>query len=164
MKRLALFAFALFALLLPSFAGADWLVTQDDRLITIQGSWSIDGDTVAYTEEDGTEQTMPLAQVNLDASKMATDMGNRITMYATSWCGFCERTREFMAQIGVPFVEKDIEADPSAFAEFNAKVGKSGVPVLDIDGQLVRGFRPADIRRHVLDLKARIESEHKAAR
>ena len=70
-----------------------------------------------------------------------------IVMYSTSWCGVCKKAKSFMQQQGLAFVEKDIEKDPKAAKELQEKarragVGTNGVPVIDIGGQLMRGFDP----------------------
>ena len=64
-----------------------------------------------------------------------------ITLYSTSWCGYCRRARKWLTAQGLPFVEKDIESDPDGRAEYQAKAnGYSGVPLIDINGTTVRGF------------------------
>lgn len=70
-----------------------------------------------------------------------------IVMYSTSWCGVCKKAKAFMQKQGLAFVEKDIEKDPKAAKELQEKarragVGTNGVPVIDIGGQLMRGFDP----------------------
>jgi mycoredoxin len=39
-----------------------------------------------------------------------------ITMYSTSWCGYCIRLKSQMQRAGLPFTEVDIETDPGAAA------------------------------------------------
>lgn len=64
-----------------------------------------------------------------------------ITLYSTSWCGYCRRARKWFTAQGIPFVEKDIEADPDGRAEYQAKAnGYTGVPLIDVNGTTVRGF------------------------
>jgi len=70
-----------------------------------------------------------------------------VTLYMTTWCGWCKRTRALLTHLDVPFVEKDIEASPEALAEHAAKAGAgAGVPVLDIGGKIVRGYDPDRIQ------------------
>lgn len=47
--------------------------------------------------------------------------------------------QEFLAQKGVPFVEKDVMADEVAMAELVA-IGVMTTPVTVIDGEVVVGF------------------------
>ncbi len=70
----------------------------------------------------------------------------KITIYSTSWCGFCKMTAKYLHDKGIEFEEKDIEADEAAHKELMEKINNDfrGVPVTDIDGTLVLGFdRPA---------------------
>ena len=54
-----------------------------------------------------------------------------LTMYTTSWCGFCFRLKTALKAEGIPYTEVDIESDPAA-AEFVASVnrGNQTVPTL----------------------------------
>ena len=66
----------------------------------------------------------------------------KVIVYSTTWCAFCKTEKQYLEKLGVNFVEKDIEADPAAHEELMAKIGGNfrGVPVTDIDGDLVLGF------------------------
>jgi glutaredoxin len=68
-----------------------------------------------------------------------------ITLYSTTWCGYCKKARAWMTSANVPFVEKDIEKDRAAQAEYQtAGRGYSGVPLIVVNGKALRGFsRPA---------------------
>ncbi|MEU6748431.1 mycoredoxin [Spirillospora sp. NPDC046719] len=60
----------------------------------------------------------------------------QLTMYTTTWCGFCRRLKSQLARDGIEMVEIDIERDPKA-AEFVMSVngGNQTVPtVLFPDG------------------------------
>jgi len=37
-----------------------------------------------------------------------------LTMYSTTWCGYCRRLKSMMDREGIDFVEVDIELDPAA--------------------------------------------------
>ena len=54
-----------------------------------------------------------------------------LTIYSTSWCGYCVRLKRQLEREGVPFSEVDIEADPESEAfvkEVNG--GNAVVPTL----------------------------------
>ncbi|HQZ86147.1 MAG TPA: glutaredoxin domain-containing protein, partial [Actinomycetota bacterium] len=36
-----------------------------------------------------------------------------LTMYTTTWCGYCRRLKSQMKREHIPFVEVDIEHDPA---------------------------------------------------
>ncbi|MGH3676780.1 MAG: mycoredoxin Mrx1 [Mycobacterium sp.] len=54
-----------------------------------------------------------------------------VTMYTTSWCGYCFRLKTVLKAEGIPYTEVDIENDPAA-AEFVMSVndGNQTVPTL----------------------------------
>ena len=64
---------------------------------------------------------------------------NNVTMYATSWCGYCKKARQYFQQQGIPFVEKDIEQSADAKRE-HAALGGGGVPLFSYKGRTKRGF------------------------
>ncbi|CCG04878.1 mycoredoxin [Blastococcus saxobsidens] len=45
---------------------------------------------------------------------MTTTPGAAVTMYTTTWCGYCVRLKKLMQREGIDFAEVDIEADPQA--------------------------------------------------
>ncbi|MEV4253333.1 glutaredoxin domain-containing protein [Spirillospora sp. NPDC049652] len=57
----------------------------------------------------------------------------RITMYTTTWCGFCRRLKSQLGRDGIEMFEVDIERDPKA-AEFVMSVngGNQTVPTVVI--------------------------------
>jgi glutaredoxin len=68
-----------------------------------------------------------------------------VIIYGASWCGPCHQAAAYLKQRGVPFVEKDIEADSTAQREMQAKLTNAGmrggsIPVLDVRGKLLVGF------------------------
>jgi mycoredoxin len=58
-------------------------------------------------------------------------MAGRVTMYTTTWCGYCVRLKRGMERAGIEFDEINIETDPAA-AEFVMSVngGNQTVPTL----------------------------------
>lgn len=51
----------------------------------------------------------------------ATD--DQLTMYTTTWCGYCARLKKALKGAGISYAEVDIDADPSA-AEFVGSVNR----------------------------------------
>jgi len=68
-----------------------------------------------------------------------------IIVYKTSWCGVCKQLEAYLKRKGVDYVAKDIEKDQAAAAELAAKakaasVPMGSVPMIDVGGELLRGF------------------------
>jgi len=62
-----------------------------------------------------------------------------VKMYATDWCGYCRKAREFMTKNGVRYTELDIEKVPAARAEYD-RLGARGVPVILVGAQRMNGY------------------------
>lgn len=78
--------------------------------------------------------------------------GTTAIIYGAEWCGPCHQAEAYLQQKGVPHVKKDIEKDPSAAREMQAKlarVGRGGgsIPVLDVRGKILVGFDPRAVDR-----------------
>lgn len=63
-----------------------------------------------------------------------------ITVYSTTWCGFCHMAKAYFDKLGVKYKDVDVEKDMSAAKEAVEKSGQMGVPVIDIDGTIIIGF------------------------
>ncbi|RBY96499.1 glutaredoxin-like protein [Blastococcus sp. TF02-8] len=62
---------------------------------------------------------------------MTTTPGSAVTMYTTSWCGYCVRLKKMMQREGIEFAEVDIESDAQAAdLVMNANGGNRTVPTL----------------------------------
>jgi len=67
-------------------------------------------------------------------------MANRVIVYSTPTCPYCHMVKNFLAQNNIPFEDIDVSFDQRAAQEMIQKSGQMGVPVIDIDGQIVVGF------------------------
>jgi glutaredoxin 3 len=68
-----------------------------------------------------------------------------VILYGTPWCGACKAAKQYLAAKHIPYAYKDIENDPAAARELQAKAAKMGiptdrVPILDVRGRLLLGF------------------------
>ena len=55
-------------------------------------------------------------------------------------------TREFFAQNQVQFTEIDIEKSPVGRKQYEAAGGTGGVPLIDVNGEVIRGFNQAALK------------------
>lgn len=63
-----------------------------------------------------------------------------ITLYSATWCGFCHMAKQYLDSLGVKYEEKDVDLNPANAQESVEKSGQRGIPVLDIDGDIIIGF------------------------
>lgn len=64
-----------------------------------------------------------------------------VVLYATDWCGYCKKTREFFRQHNIAYVEYDIEKSAEGRSQYDQLRG-SGVPLVMIQGEVFRGYDP----------------------
>ena len=55
---------------------------------------------------------------------------------------YCKKAREFLASSGVRITEYNIDKDKAKSQEMMQKSGSKGVPVIDVEGIIIRGFSP----------------------
>ncbi len=63
-----------------------------------------------------------------------------VTVYSTTWCGFCHQAKKYFDSIGVEYTDIDVETDPKAAEDMVAKTGQMGVPVIEIGDTTIVGF------------------------
>lgn len=64
----------------------------------------------------------------------------KVIIYSTPTCPWCKLAKEFLNKRHIPFEDKNVALDHSAIEEMVKKSGQLGVPVIDIDGEIVIGF------------------------
>lgn len=79
----------------------------------------------------------------------------KVVLYSTSWCPHCKEAREYLRSKGIPFTDRDVEADDSAMNDLKNRYKSSGVPVMVIgeDGKVLKGFSPEKFERAVEELR-----------
>lgn len=77
-----------------------------------------------------------------------------VTVYSATWCAFCHAAKDYLDKLGVKYDDRDVEADPQNAQDAVTKSGQRGIPVLDIEGDIIIGFdRPridAALKKHQL--------------
>ncbi|MFA6270089.1 MAG: glutaredoxin domain-containing protein [Candidatus Paceibacterota bacterium] len=63
-----------------------------------------------------------------------------VIIYSTPTCHFCHLAKDFFNENGVKYVEYDVLANLEKRQEMLEKSGQRGVPVIDIDNQIIVGF------------------------
>jgi len=67
-------------------------------------------------------------------------MNHEVTIYTSSTCSWCEAVKDYLRAREVDFEEVDVSEDVDRARELVEKSGQYGVPVVDIDGEMVVGF------------------------
>ncbi len=119
---------------------AEYLYVVDLRQANKDGKYSVS--TVSRWSFE--KRAAALGQSGAVTAQVAAG-GAAVTVYGTSWCGVCARTRTWLKEHKVAFVDKDVERDSEAASELAALAAKAGlriqgVPVLVVGEQVLMGF------------------------
>jgi glutaredoxin 3 len=73
-------------------------------------------------------------------------MAKKVTVYGTSTCPFCIRAKQYLKDSNIEFTHYDVGSDQAKAQEMMKKSGQMGVPVIDIEGQIIVGFDKEKIK------------------
>lgn len=76
----------------------------------------------------------------------------KVTIYTTPSCVYCKMTKDFFAKKNVSYEERNVATDEKARQEMLDKSHQMGVPVIDVDGEIIVGFNRQELER-ALEIK-----------
>lgn len=63
-----------------------------------------------------------------------------VVIYTALGCSWCAAAKRFFEEHDINYTEHDVSADPVKVEELIRISGQMGVPVIDIDGEIIIGF------------------------
>ena len=63
-----------------------------------------------------------------------------VIIYSTPTCVYCKTLKEYLSSKNIPYKEVDVSENEKELEKMVAISGQMGVPVVDIDGDVVIGF------------------------
>ncbi len=73
-------------------------------------------------------------------------MAKSVKVYSTPTCPWCIRAKQFLQENNIVFENIDVSTNENAVNELMRKTGQMGVPVLDIEGNIIVGFDKEKIK------------------
>lgn len=70
-----------------------------------------------------------------------------IIVYSTPTCPYCKMVKKFLEKNGIEFTDKDVSGDSDAADHMVKKSGQMGVPVIEIDDEIIVGFDKPKIKK-----------------
>lgn len=70
-----------------------------------------------------------------------------VKIYSTPTCVYCKMAKEFFTKNNIAYQEFNVAEDEKAREEMVDKSGQLGVPVIDIDGEIVVGFNAGTLKK-----------------
>jgi len=74
-------------------------------------------------------------------------MTKKVKVYSTPTCPYCIRAKQFLKDNNVEFENIDVSSDQAAAEEMIRKSGQMGVPVLEIEDEIIVGFDKEKIKQ-----------------
>ena len=79
-------------------------------------------------------------------TRSTTMHNNEVALYATDWCGYCRKAREFFKANNIAYTEYDIEKSAEAKSNYDQLSGR-GIPVVVINGKIIDGYNPSAMKK-----------------
>ena len=76
-----------------------------------------------------------------------------VKIYSTPTCVYCKMAKDFFQANHIAYKEADVASDRAAREEMFSKSHQMGVPVIDIDGQIIVGFDKKTLEDLLLPVK-----------
>jgi len=70
----------------------------------------------------------------------------KVIVYSTPICPFCILVKNFLKKNNIRFSEVDISKDEKKKQEMIQKSGQMSVPVTEIDGKIIIGYKISEIK------------------
>ena len=70
-----------------------------------------------------------------------------VIIYSTPSCGYCNLAKDYFKKNNINFTDHNVGADSGKAEEMFKKSGQMGVPVIDINGQIIIGFNKSAIEK-----------------
>ena len=76
-------------------------------------------------------------------------MAKSVKIYTTPTCPYCNMAKQFFKDNKIKYEEVNVAQDRKAAEEMVLRSGQMGVPVIDIDGNIIVGFDKEAIKKLV---------------
>ena len=121
-----------------------------ERMDDVPAAWR---DRVGFVELD---RPPPMARVPAPPARETYARGRRpagpggavpnVVLYYADWCPWCKKAKAHLKKRGVDFVLRDVD-DEAVLNELIEKTGQSSIPVIDVNGKILKGFDAGDLDR-----------------
>lgn len=71
----------------------------------------------------------------------------KVKVYSTPTCPYCVRAKQFLKDNNIQFEDIDVSIDQAKSEEMVKLSDQMGVPVIDIEGEIIVGFDKEAIKR-----------------
>lgn len=80
------------------------------------------------------------AYIETDTREHFANVSNKVVVYTTQWCTFCKKTKAYLTENNVAFLERDIELGDANIDQLYQSIGSPGIPKIVIGNKIINGF------------------------
>jgi glutaredoxin-like YruB-family protein len=144
----------LFLFLYPALSSAEvykWIDDKGNIVFSDSPPAGVDAREIKVKDNNRTEmqqarEERPKAKKKDDNSRLRDLRDISIILYMTDWCPYCRKAKDYLASSGLTFTEYNIDKDRKKGEEMKQKSGSKAVPVIDVEGIIIRGYAPEAIQ------------------
>lgn len=79
-----------------------------------------------------------------------------VKVYSTPTCPYCKLAKDYLKEKNIAFEDIDVAANSDAAQDMVKKSGQMGVPVLEINGQIIVGWNKSAIEEALATKAAKV--------
>jgi len=68
------------------------------------------------------------------------DSNAKVIIYGAEWCAFCHEAMHYLDGLKVPYAYKNVDLNGDDARAAVEKSGQRGIPVIDLDGEIIIVF------------------------
>ena len=72
---------------------------------------------------------------------------HKVKVYGTETCPWCHKAKDWLKENNVEFEDINVGEDKKAQEEMVEKSGQRGVPVIEVDNEILVGFDEAKLKK-----------------
>ena len=76
-----------------------------------------------------------------------------VKIYTTSTCPWCTKAKEYLKSLNIDFEELNVQSDMEARNEMIKKTKQGHVPVLEINNEIIIGFKQEEIAKALNNIR-----------
>lgn len=69
-----------------------------------------------------------------------------VKVYSTPTCPYCRKAKSFLDENNIEYEDVNVASDQAAAQEMITKSGQMGVPVIEVNGNIIVGFNELKLR------------------
>ena len=109
------------------------------------GEIALSGDPL-WTKSTAQKPVLRTREEFAPAEQRVLGRNSTVVLYYADWCGYCKKAKRWLDERNVYYDLRDIEVSQYG-DELKEVTGRTSIPVLSVDGEIIRGFNPAAYER-----------------